>query len=112
MLARFGQEIFEQSESTSGDLADPAYLALRRDATRMARTAISAPLADHELDAIVALTTNPAGLTDYVLGDHDVFGTSSPAAVAGCPSITVPAGSVSGLPVGCPSSARAGPSRG
>jgi len=29
-----------------------------------------------------------------------VFGTSSPAAVAGCPSITVPAGSVSGLPVG------------
>jgi len=48
----------------------------------------------------VALTTNPAGLTDYVLGDHDVFGSSSPAAVAGCPSITVPAGSVSGLPVG------------
>jgi amidase len=100
VLSRFGQEIFEQSESTSGDLADPAYLALRRDATRMARTAISAPLADHELEAIVALTTNPAGLTDYVLGDHDVFGTSSPAAVAGCPSITVPAGSVSGLPVG------------
>jgi amidase len=100
VLSRFGQEIFEQSESTSGDLADPAYLALRRDATRMARTAISAPLADHELEAIVALTTNPAGLTDYVLGDHDVFGTSSPAAVAGCPSITVPGGSVSGLPVG------------
>ena len=100
VLSRFGQELFEQSESTSGDLADPAYLALRRDATRMARTAISAPLADHELEAIVALTTNPAGLTDYVLGDHDVFGTSSPAAVAGCPSITVPAGSVSGLPVG------------
>src|SRR6266700_842544 len=100
VLSRFGQDIFEQSEGTSGDLADPAYLALRRDATRLARTAISAPLADHELEAIVSLTTNPAGLTDYVLGDHDVFGSSSPAAVAGCPSITVPAGSVSGLPVG------------
>ncbi len=100
MLSRFGQEIFEQSEATSGDLADPAYLALRRDATRLARTAISAPLADHDLEAIVSLTTNPAGLTDYVLGDHHVFGTSGPAAVAGCPSITVPAGSVSGLPVG------------
>ena len=100
VLSRFGQEIFEQSEATSGDLADPAYLALRRDATRLARTAISAPLADHDLEAIVSLTTNPAGLTDYVLGDHNVFGTSSPAAVAGCPSITVPAGSVSGLPVG------------
>jgi len=52
------------------------------------------------VEAIVALTANPACLTDYVLGDHDVFHTSGPAAVAGCPSITVPAGQVSGLPVG------------
>jgi amidase len=100
VLSRFGQEVFEQSEATSGDLADPAYLALRRDATRLARTAIATPLADFSLEAIVALTTNPACLTDYVLGDHNVFITSSPAAVAGCPSITVPAGAVSGLPVG------------
>ncbi len=100
VLSRFGQEIFEQAEATSGDLTDRDYLAVRRDATRLARTAISAPLADHGLEAIVALTANPAGLTDYVLGDHDVFHTSSPAAVAGCPSITVPFGSVSGLPVG------------
>jgi len=100
VLSRFGQEIFEQAEATSGDLADPGYLAARRDATRLARAAISAPLADHGLEAIVALTANPAGLTDYVLGDHDVFHTSGPAAVAGCPSITVPFGSVSGLPVG------------
>ena len=48
----------------------------------------------------MALTANPAGLTDYVLGDHDVFHTSSPAAVSGCPSVTVPFGSVYGLPVG------------
>jgi len=100
VLSRFGQEIFEQAEATSGDLADPDYLSARRDATRLARTAISAPMADHGLEAIVALTANPACLTDYVLGDHDVFHTSGPAAVAGCPSITVPFGSVSGLPVG------------
>ena len=100
VLSRFGQEIFEEAEATSGDLADPGYLTARRDATRLARSAISAPLADHDLEAVVALTANPAGLTDYVLGDHDVFHTSGPAAVAGCPSITVPFGSVYGLPVG------------
>jgi amidase len=100
VLSRFGQEIFEQAEATSGDLADPGYLAVRRDATRLARNAIATPLAEHRLEAIVALTANPAWLTDYVLGDHDVFHTSGPAAVAGCPSITVPFGYVSGLPVG------------
>jgi amidase len=100
VLSRFGQELFEQAEATSGDLADGEYLAARREATRLAREAIAAPLAEHGLEAIVALTANPACLTDYVLGDHHVFGSSSPAAVAGCPSVTVPGGYVSGLPVG------------
>ncbi len=100
VLSRFGQDIFEASEATVGDLADPGYLAARREATRRARDAIAAPLDEHGLEAIVALTANPAGPIDYVLGDHDVFHTTGPAAVAGCPSITVPAGQVSGLPVG------------
>jgi amidase len=100
VLSRFGQETFEAAEATSGDLSDPAYLAARREATRLARDAVAAPLAEHGIEAIVALTANAACLTDYVLGDHDVFHTSGPAAVAGCPSVTVPAGHVSGLPVG------------
>ncbi len=100
VLARFGQEIFEQAEATSGDLADRDYLSARRDATRLARAAITGPVATDGVEAIVALTANPACLTDYVLGDHTVFHTSGPAAVAGCPSITVPFGYVSGLPVG------------
>jgi amidase len=100
VLSRFGQELFEQAEATSGDLAEPGYLAARREATRLARTAIAAPLGGHDLEAVVALTASPAWMTDYVLGDHAVFHTSSPAAVAGCPSVTVPAGQVSGLPVG------------
>jgi len=100
VLSRFGQEIFEQSEATSGDLVDRDYVAARREATRLARAAMATPMAEHQLEAIVALTANPACLTDYVLGDHDVFHTSGPAAVAGCPSVTVPGGFVSGLPVG------------
>jgi amidase len=52
------------------------------------------------LDAIVAPTTGPAWLIDWVTGDHDTGGCSTPAAVAGYPHITVPAGLVDGLPVG------------
>jgi amidase len=100
VLARFGQEIFEAAEATNGDLADPVYLELRGAASILARTAVETPVVEHNLDAIFSLTANPAWLTDYVLGDHSVFGTSRPGAVSGWPAITVPFGYVSGLPVG------------
>ena len=63
----------------------PRVPVARREATRLAKAAVAAPLAEHGLEAIVALTANPASLTDYVLGDHDVFHTSRPAAVAWLP---------------------------
>jgi amidase len=100
VLARFGQEIFEQAEACSGDPRDPELIAARAEATRLARAALDGPLAAGQLDAVVSLSANPAWLTDYVLGDHDIFHTSTPAAVAGYPSVTVPAGQVSGLPLG------------
>jgi amidase len=100
VLAHFGQELFEQAEATSGDLTDPGYARVRAGAARLAREALDGPLAAHQLDAIVTLTANPAWLTDYVLGDHDVFHTSGPAAVAGYPAVSVPAGAVAGLPAG------------
>ncbi|HUZ37968.1 MAG TPA: amidase [Streptosporangiaceae bacterium] len=100
VLAHFGQEVFEQAEATDGDLAEPGYVAARAEASRRARESLDGPLAAHRLDAIVTLTANPAWLTDYHLGDHDVFHTSGPAAVAGYPTICVPAGGAFGLPVG------------
>jgi amidase len=100
ILARFGQEIFQAAQATNGDLADPVYLELRGAANLLARTAVETPVIEHNLDAIFSLTANPAWLTDYVLGDHSVFGTSRPGAVSGWPSITVPFGYVCGLPVG------------
>jgi amidase len=100
VLSRFGQEIFQFAEATTGDLTDPEYLELRGAATRLAVASLEKPTAEHKLDAIVSLTANPAWLTDYVLGDHSVFGASRPAAVSGWPAISVPFGYVSGLPVG------------
>ncbi len=76
------------------------YLELRGAASILARTAVETPVVEHHLDAIFSLTANPAWLTDYVLGDHSVFGTSRPGAVSGWPTITVPFGYVCGLPVG------------
>ena len=100
VLAHFGQEHFERAEATTGDLGEPGYQAARAEASRRAREALDGPLAAHRLDAIVTITASPAWLTDYVLGDHDIFHTSGPSAVAGYPALCVVAGNVSGLPVG------------
>ncbi len=100
VLAIFGQELFEQAEATGGDLSAASYLAARGDARRLAAGGLDAALTGSRLDAVVSLTGSPAWLTDHVLGDHHIFGTSGPAAVAGYPAISVPAGRVRGLPVG------------
>jgi hypothetical protein len=65
------------------------------------RQAITGVMDRHNLDAIVSLTGGPPHTTDLVNGDHFLTGSSTPAAVAGFPNITVPAGyDSSELPVG------------
>jgi len=54
----------------------------------------------HQLDAIIAPTTGPAHTLDLIAGDRGLGGSSSYAAVAGYPTLTVPAGSIFGLPMG------------
>jgi len=99
VLTHFGQQLFEQAEATSGRSGED-YESAREQARTLATSGLDGALAEHRLDAVLALSGNPAWLTDYVLGDHYTVGTSSPAAVAGYPAITVPAGVVGGLPVG------------
>ena len=50
--------------------------------------------------SVVAPTTGPAHTLDLISGDRGLGGSSTYAAVAGYPSITVPAGNIFGLPVG------------
>ena len=95
----FGQELFVQAEA-KGPLTAPAYRKALAICRRLARTAgLDAVLAKHNLDAIVAPTGNPAWPTDPVNGDHFTGSSSTPAAVAGYPSVSVPMGYAWGLPV-------------
>jgi amidase len=100
-LPFFGQEVFEMSVE-KGPLTDPAYVEALATCGRLSRDeGVDAAIAEHALDAIVAPTRGPAWLTDHIHGDHHgLGGSSSPAAVSGYPSVTVPMGSVAGLPVG------------
>ena len=96
----FGQELFIAAEK-KGPLTTPAYLTTKRQCQSRARAlGIDAVMEKHKLDAIVAPTGSPAWPIDLVNGDHFLGASSTPAAVAGYPAITVPAGFANGLPVG------------
>lgn len=96
----FEQEIMERAEK-KGPLTEKAYLDARAKCVRLSRVeGIDAVITKHKVDAIVAPTCAPAPLNDFVLGDASLPACTTPAAVAGYPHITVPAGFVRGLPVG------------
>lgn len=100
VMPYFGQERMQKAQE-KGSLSDEAYRKALETNHQLARTeGIDATLQKHNLHAIVAPTGQPAWLTDFVNGDCGSGGCSSPAAVAGYPHITVPAGFVHGLPVG------------
>ena len=100
VMPHFGQEFFLKAEGTKG-LDDKEYrdaLAANRRLSR--EEGIDKVLTEHRLDALVAPTGAPAWLTDYIKGDASGGGFTTPAAVAGYPHVTVPAGFVQGLPCG------------
>jgi amidase len=99
-LVFFGQDLLERAART-GSLADPEYKEARARCVEESRAqGIDFALDSAHLDALAVLTTGPAWLIDHVNGDSYLGAGYSIAAVAGYPSITVPIGAVSGLPVG------------
>lgn len=95
----FGQEVFLQSQAKGG-LDSAEYQKAVETSRTLSRQGLDSVLDAHRLDALVALTTGPAGLVDLIHGDHGGGGSSSLCAASGYPHITVPGGYVFGLPLG------------
>jgi amidase len=102
VLKYFGQEHMETAQSMPG-LRDKKYrAALAKNHRLTQRAGIDAVLKKYKLDALIVPSGGPAWMIDLVGGDAsnaDIESTS-PAAVAGYPHITVPMGYIFGLPVG------------
>jgi amidase len=96
----FAQELLEQAQAKSDLSASEYKKALAKCRTQSRKEGIDLLMEKHQLDAIFAPTQGPAWLIDLANGDFFTGSSTSPAAVAGYPSITVPAGFVFGLPVG------------
>jgi amidase len=96
----FGQDLFLKAEAR-GPLTSKAYRELESKLNHASKgEGLDRAMQENKLDAMVAPTDSPAWPTDYVLGDHSVASTPTPAAIAGYPHVTVPAFQIKGLPVG------------
>jgi len=102
VLQYFGQERMLSAQEKNG-LQDKKYrTALAKNHLLTRRNGIDSVFKKYKLDAIVVPSGGPAWLIDMINGDSinwDMESTSPPA-VAGYPHLTVPAGSISGLPIG------------
>jgi amidase len=96
----FGQELLLQAQKKGPLSSAPYRTALLKCRALARQQGIDLVLRAHRLDALIAPTGSPAWATDLINGDHFSGASSTPAAVAGYPSITVPAGDALGLPVG------------
>jgi amidase len=102
VMPHFGQDrmIAAEAKAAAGRARYRTALAKNHRLTR--REGIDAALKKHRLDAIVVPSGGPAWVIDLANGDPRSWDmeSTSPAAVAGYPHITVPGGMVHGLPVG------------
>jgi amidase len=109
VMPYFGQEHMTMAQAKPS-LSDRKYRDALAKNHRLSRNeGIDAAMRKHRLDAIIVPSGGPAWMIDLVNGDANNWDmeSTSPAAVAGYPHITVPAGFISGLPVGISFFARA-----
>jgi amidase len=98
--ALFGQSTFIASNAR-GDLGSPEYIRARDELKRLAAGTLDDVLDRYRLDALILPTTEPAFRIDTVRSNNFGGGDSAGLpAEAGYPHLTVPMGTVHGLPVG------------
>lgn len=99
-LKYFNQAYLKMAHAKK-DLPNNEYKQAIENLNRMSKEeGIDRVMDTFNLDAIIAPTGGPAWTTDWVNGDHFSLGSSSAAAWAGYPNITVPMGNIHGLPIG------------
>lgn len=99
-LEYYNQQYLEMAQEKE-DLTSTAYQEALAEMLRLSQEeGLDKVMEENKLHAIIAPTGSPAWTTDWVNGDHFQLGSSSPAARAGYPSITVPMGFVGELPIG------------
>ncbi|MEO6501320.1 MAG: amidase family protein [Jatrophihabitantaceae bacterium] len=97
-LSRFSDEIFQLCAELEGGVESEDYQRFRRTADAACAKALADVLGDCEF--AIAPTNSPAWPIAYgAQEDHGIL-TSSLCAVTGAPSISLPAGTVAGLPIG------------
>jgi amidase len=99
-LRNFDQKLLEMAQDKGGLDAAEYKKALAAMLKAARQDGIDRLMDDNKLDALMAPTGAPAWKTDLIDGDHFIGGSSSLAAIAGYPAITVPMGFVDELPVG------------
>jgi amidase len=102
VMPYFGQEHMIAAQA-KGSLREKKYKdAIAKNLRLSRREGIDRVMRKYKLDALVTPSGGPAWVIDLVNGDShtDDIESTSPAAVAGYPHITVPAGYIFGLPVG------------
>ncbi|MDQ1745260.1 MAG: amidase [Pseudonocardiales bacterium] len=97
-LSRFSDEIFGLCAELAGGVESQEYRQFRQTADRACEQALADVLGDAEF--ALAPTNSPAWPISYGAGQEHGLLTSSLCAVTGAPSISLPAGTASGLPIG------------
>tara|TARA_R110002073_G_scaffold72537_1_gene177683 strand:+ start:716603 stop:718210 length:1608 start_codon:yes stop_codon:yes gene_type:complete len=99
-LAFYNQRYLEMAQEKEGLAADNYKETLAAMLKGSRENGIDKVMNEDGLDAIISPTGGPAWKTDHLNGDSFGLGSSSPAARAGYPNITIPMGFVGNLPVG------------